>query len=55
MAHSRQQEPTSQAASRALPMSFSNQLAAGSEPPKAALQRELPGPQGAAHVLKPEE
>ena len=36
-------------------MSFSNQLATGSEPPKAALQRELLGPQGVAHVLKPEE
>ena len=55
VAHSRQQEPAGQAASQALQMSFSNQLAAGSEPPKAALQRELMGPREVVHALRPEE
>ena len=36
-------------------VSFSNQLATGSGPPKAALQRELVGPHGASQVLRLED
>ena len=54
-AHSRQLEPSDRELSEAMQMSFSNQGAAGSEPPKAALQRELLGPQGVSQVLRPEE